>query len=306
MKILLTGASGQLGREMAPLLEQMGSVTGVDRDVPPGNTQMLQMDLGDFEAVDALLAKERPDVIVNAAAFTAVDPAEDHPDTAFRLNAGLPERLARWAAESGGFLFHFSTDYVFPGESDRPYREDDSVGPLNVYGESKLAGEAAVAESGCRHLVVRTSWVYSSHGNNFVLTMLRLADERPSLGIVDDQVGCPTWARNLAAAGGRMLERALREPGREKFHGLYHYRDGDTVSWYGFACEIFGIAREMGLLEAAPAVNAVTSGQFPQKAQRPGYSVLDVSRVRSDFGIEPAGLGESLRGCLAEVLNDRN
>ena len=306
MKILLTGASGQLGRELSTQLDPLGPVVPVDRDVPPGNEETVRLDLGDFNRVTSLLEDTRPDVIVNAAAYTAVDPAEDDREAAFRLNAELPHVLADWAAVNDRLLLHYSTDYVFAGTAERPYREQDATGPLNVYGESKLAGERAVAESRCRHIVVRTSWVYSGHGNNFVLTMLRLAAERSRLDIVGDQFGCPTWARNLAAASRRMLEKTASRAGDGLFTGLYHYCDGDAVSWYEFARAIVAIAEEIGLLDKVPGIAAITSKDFAQKARRPGYSVLDTSRIRQMFGIESASLRGSLRACLEEVMHARD
>ena len=306
MKILLAGASGQLGRELATQLAPLAELVCVDRDVLPGKEETVRLDLGDFSAVASLLEHTRPDIIVNAAAYTAVDPAEDDRETAFRLNAELPRALAGWTADNGSFLLHYSTDYVFPGTADRPYREQDDTGPINVYGESKLAGENAVAESGCRHIVARTSWVYSGHGNNFVLTMLRLAAERSRLAIVGDQFGCPTWARNLAAASRRMLEKSAAGFGNGPRGGLYHYCDEDAVSWYEFARIIVATAEEIGLLEQVPDIAAITSQEFAQKARRPGYSVLDTSRTRQSFGIEPAGLRGSLRACLEEVMHARD
>ena len=300
MKILLTGASGQLGQELTPLLASLGTLTRVDRDVLPGDTETLQRDLGEAESVNELLDQVQPDLIVNAAAYTAVDAAEDHSETAFLVNESLPANLAGWAAANDAFVVHYSTDYVFPGNGSRPYLEDDPTSPLNVYGDSKLAGELAVSGSGCRHLVVRTSWVYSSHGNNFVLTMLRLGSERPALGIVDDQLGCPTWARNLAKASCTMLNKAMAEKDG-RLDGLYHYSDGDAVSWFGFAREIFTVASELGLLASSPELSAVTSAEFPQKAERPRYSVLDVSRAARVFDVERPGLRASLQQCLGDL-----
>lgn len=304
MKILVTGACGQLGCELRPALRHLGDVTGIDREVPDATDRLLRQDLGDFATVEALLHRLRPDIIVNAAAYTAVDRAEDEPETAFRVNGELPGCLANWAKQNDALLLHYSTDYVFSGESERPYREDDSPDPLNVYGESKLAGERAVTESGCKHLVLRTSWVWSGQGNNFLLTMLRLAAERPSLDIVDDQVGCPTWARNLAGTSRRLIERTAGDPTGSPW-GLYHYSDAGVVSWFGFAQAIFAAAVESGILDAAPQLNAVDSKAFPQKAKRPAWSVLDTTRIRDCFDIVPAGLDESLARCLEELKNER-
>ena len=305
MKILLAGAAGQLGQELRPLLERMGTVVRVDRAVPHRDEGMLTQDLGEPGGVAALLDKVRPDLIVNAAAYTAVDAAEEHRDAAFRLNGELPGQLGHWAAAQNAFLLHYSTDYVFPGELDRPYVESDPVGPLNVYGESKLAGEQAVTASGCRHLTVRTSWVWSGQGSNFVLTMLRLAAERPELSIVDDQVGCPTWARNLAAASVNMMQQAA-SAGSGDLCGLYHYCDADAVSWFEFARRIFEIAVDLGLLDATPALTAVDSNGFPQKARRPAWSVLDATRAEQRFGIRRPDLDASLRTCLEEVRHARS
>jgi dTDP-4-dehydrorhamnose reductase len=299
VNILLTGASGQLGRELLPLLQHLGPVTGLDRAVVAGDSTTVQQDLANLDQLESLLNRLRPDLVVNAAAYTAVDRAETEPDAAFRVNAELPGCLARWARLNDSLLFHYSTDYVFSGEASAPYPEDAPTGPLNVYGESKLAGELAVTDSGCRHLVLRTSWVYSGHGNNFVLTMLRLARERPSLDIVADQTGCPTWARNLARVTTTLLEQP-GAPGSGR-SGIWHYCDRDAVSWYDFARAIFCTAQKLGLLDRLPATTAVTTSQFPQAATRPLYSVLDTSAIRADFGIEPASLRESLRACIEDM-----
>lgn len=295
MKVLLTGASGQLGQELAPCLQTLGEVVRVDRAAADDDRQTLQQDLGDLGRVEILLNRTRPDLVVNAAAYTAVDRAEEDSVAAFRINAELPGCLARWSQRNGCRLVHYSTDYVFSGESQRPYRETDPTGPLNVYGESKLAGERAIADSGCRHLVLRTSWVYSGQGNNFLLTMLRLARERPSLSVVADQVGCPTWARNLARVTGRLIAALGRDDDRV---GTWHYCDSGVVSWYDFARAIFTEAYAAGLLERLPETTAVPSSGFPQAARRPLFSVLDTSAICRDFGIEPATLEASLRSCI--------
>ena len=301
MKILLTGAAGQLGRELTPLLAGFGDIVRVDVHAPEGDPDMVLQDLGDLESVESLLDREKPDIIFNAAAYTAVDQAEDASELAQRLNAKLPARLATWAAANDSLLVHYSTDYVFSGEADRPLTEIDKPAPLNVYGESKLAGERAVLESGCRNIVLRTSWVYSSHGNNFVLTMLRLARERSSLSIVDDQAGRPTWARNLARVSSNM---ALLEGNTESAQGLDHYCDGGEVTWFGFASEIFRIGHQLGLIDSLPALTPVTSAEYPQKARRPGYSVLDTSKIEGELNVAVAGLEESLLACLGELTHE--
>jgi dTDP-4-dehydrorhamnose reductase len=302
MKILLAGASGQLGQELLPLLARYGEVTTVDLLVePPLSPERIRMDLSDLNRVEILLNRLQPDLIFNAAAYTAVDRAEDDSVLAFSLNADLPGCMARWAERNDAFLFHYSTDYVFDGQKDQPYQENDETGPLNIYGESKLAGEWAITASKCRHVILRTSWVYSGHGSNFVLSMLRLARERPSLNIVSDQTGCPTWARNLARVSsditGQLLQRKS-ETGRD---GLYHYCDSTIVSWYDFAHSIFSTAAELGLLEDQPETTAVESSEFPQIAQRPAFSVLDTTAVRQAFEIRQGELNESLKQCLREL-----
>ena len=304
MRILLTGAAGQLGRELGPRLAQFGEVVGVDRAQAPARTAIRQ-DLGEASAVNALLETVRPALIVNAAAYTAVDRAEAERDAAFRLNAELPGWLARWACANDIPLLHYSTDYVFAGDAQRPYREEDDAAPLNVYGESKLAGEEAVADSGCRHVTLRTSWVYAGHGHNFVLTMLRLAAERDMLEIVDDQAGRPTWARNLARVSGWIVQRWRGADAEGAPAGLYHYADATAVSWFAFAQRVFGIARRLGLTASTPELRAVDSGRFEQAAQRPAYSVLDTARIEQALEFRPAGLDESLEACLEEVRNDR-
>jgi dTDP-4-dehydrorhamnose reductase len=300
MNILLAGSSGQLGQELSPVLASLGAVTLVDRNVSAGDRETVKQDLAALNRVEILLNRTRPDIVVNAAAYTAVDQAENDTATAFRLNAELPGCLARWCERNDRLMVHYSTDYVFPGNSDRPYRETDPAGPLNVYGESKLAGELAVSASGCRHIILRTSWVYSTHGNNFVLTMLRLARERPELNIVSDQKGCPTWARNLARVTGRLISQ-VGTGNHEDLLGLYHYCDSGVVNWYDFAHAIFSTAQDVGLLRELPRMTPVQTSAFPQLAERPLYSVLDSSAVREAFGVEAAGLNESLQSCLEEL-----
>jgi len=304
MKILLTGAAGQLGQELQPLLEGLGDVTSVDRqfDGPP-SAMRLNQDLGDLNRVEILLNRLQPDLIVNACAYTAVDAAEKDSSAAFRLNADLPGCLARWTQRNGGLLFHYSTDYVFDGQNRQPYGEEDQPGPLNVYGESKLAGEWAIEASRCRQIILRTSWVYSGHGNNFVLSMLRLARERPALQIVKDQTGCPTWARNLAAVSDEIINQLIGKKQESGLDGLYHYCDETVTTWYDFACLIFTTAESVGLLDKSPETTPVDSSEYPQAAQRPARSVLDTTLIQKTFQINPRGLNESLTACLQELQN---
>jgi len=304
MIILLAGAAGQLGQELLPQLQQLGEVVPVDRASLPGIKNMHVQDLGDLNRVETLLNRFRPDIIVNAAAYTAVDLAEEDSALAFQVNQGLPQRLAQWCFRNDRLLLHFSTDYVFSGQAGRPYAENDPTGPLGVYGASKLAGEQAIGRSGCRHVILRTSWVYSGHGNNFLLTILKLARTRPSLSIVNDQSGRPTWARNLAGATRKVIEHlSSNDPGTEST-GVFHYCDSDAVSWYEFANEIFGIAHEAGILTKIPHTTPVPSAEFPQKAERPLYSVLDTSRIQDTFGIKPGGLRQSLQSCIKDLIEN--
>jgi len=301
MNILLTGAAGQLGSELLQLLPEWGKVTATDRDVPAGvQGTWLEADISDGGKLEVLLNRLRPGLIVNTAAYTAVDQAESEPRISFDVNADLPGRLAHWAKRNDSRLIHYSTDYIFDGKAEKPYLETDTPGPLNVYGESKLAGERAIESSGCEHATLRTSWVYSSHGKNFVLSMLALARRGLSLKVVDDQQGCPTWARNLALASATVIKE-WHTSGTVDRIGTFHYCDDQTLSWYDFARTVFSFAVNAGLLEAEPDLAPVPGSEFPQPASRPAWSVLDTSRIEEEFNIGSASFNRSLQAVINEI-----
>jgi dTDP-4-dehydrorhamnose reductase len=301
VNILLTGAAGQLGSELLPLLSEWGEVTATDRSEPADlKNNWLKADISDGGEPENLLNRLRPGLIVNTAAYTAVDQAESEPQTSFDINADFPGRLAAWAKKNNARLIHYSTDYVFDGNAARPYVETDTPDPLNVYGDSKLAGERAIAESGCEHVILRTSWVYSSHGKNFVLTMLDLARRGLSLKVVDDQTGCPTSARNLAQASISVI-REWQASGAGGRTGVFHYCDDSTLSWHDFARAIFSFSVSAGLLEKEPELAPVSGLEFPQPATRPNWSVLDTSKIANVFNIRPASFSGSLQAVIREV-----
>jgi len=301
MNILLTGAAGQLGTELLPLLNKRGRVTAMDRSTPlqpfPG---WVTQDLSDGGKLEVVLNRLRPELIVNTAAYTAVDLAEEDPETACDINAALPGRLAHWVQRNDARLIHYSTDYIFNGQADRPYREVDIPDPLSIYGDSKLAGERAIETAGCKHVILRTSWVYSSHGKNFVLSMLNLARRGLSLKVVDDQKGCPTWARNLALATDAVIGK-WQTAGQGGDDGVFHYCDNRALSWYGFASAIFALALEAGLLDKQPDISPVPSSGFQQPAQRPHWSVLDTSKIESGFDIKPSDFNLALQTVIEEI-----
>jgi len=271
LRILLTGATGQVGWELRKNLAPMGEVRAFDR---------YGLDLADAPPLAAAVRALQPDVIVNAAAYTAVDKAESERDLAFAVNATAPRVLAEEAKRIGAMLVHYSTDYVFDGDKASPYVENDPARPINAYGESKLAGERAIQATGCRHLILRTSWVYGPRGKNFFLTMKRLARERPELRVVDDQVGAPTSSIAIADATVQLLSKGTE--------GLYHMTAAGETTWCGFAREIL---RRVGL--ATPVVGIPTK-DYPTPARRPRNSRLDCSRLKAVSGIELAPWTEQL------------
>jgi dTDP-4-dehydrorhamnose reductase len=290
MKILLTGAAGQLGRELKRSLASLGEVVACDRS---------RLDLAAPDALRETVRAIAPAAIVNAAAYTAVDKAEGEPDLAAAINTTAPGILAEEAGRLGALLIHYSTDYVFDGTKSAPYTEDDPPAPLSVYGRSKLGGERTVAATGCRHLVFRTSWVYGLHGANFMKTMLRLGREwderRAPLRVVGDQVGAPTWTRHLADVTALALAR------RDPPVGLYHLAAAGETSWHGYAEAVFSEARNAGLLDSSPVVHRITSADYPLPAERPANSRLDCAKFRRDFGLALPDWRTGLADCLADA-----
>ena len=282
MKILLLGATGQVGTECLRSLAPLGELVVASRSgrLADGSASEIA-DFNEPRSLAGLVARMTPDVVVNAAAYTAVDLAETERDLAWRVNAEAPAVLARACAGNGALLVHYSTDYVFDGTATRPYREDDPTSPLGVYGASKLAGEEAIRNSGARHLILRTAWVYATHGKNFLRTMLRLGAECDTLRVVADQVGSPTSAALIADTTARLL--ALETPPA----GVRHLSSAGQTSWHGFAQAIFDLAREYGLLSNIPRVDPITTSEYPTPARRPAYSVLDGSRLAVDVGAPP-------------------
>lgn len=286
---LLLGPTGQVGHELRSTLAPLGTVVAAGRD---------RVDLTQPDTIREAVNEVGPDAIVNAAAYTAVDRAEDEPDVAHAINAIAPGVMAEAARDAGAWLVHYSTDYVFDGTASSPYREDDPTNPLGVYGRTKRAGEEAVRERGGRHLLLRTSWVYSDRRSNFLRTMLRLADERERLTVVDDQIGCPTWAGWIAAATASVLEAVLGADDPEENAGLYHLSSAGQTSWYGFARAIF--AR----FDRDVHVEPIPTEEYPTKAPRPAYSVLDTTRVRDTFGLDVPTWSEQLAALHGRTAPD--
>jgi len=294
LNFLLFGCNGQVGGELQKTLSSLGNVVALDVD----STEHC----GDFTKPDAIaetIRSIRPDVIVNAAAYTAVDKAESEPELAFLVNAQTPGILAQEAEKLGAWLIHYSTDYVFDGSGGEAWKETDAPNPLNVYGASKLQGERNIATTCSKYIILRTSWVYAAKGGNFAKTMLRLAQERESLSVVDDQIGAPTGARLLARLTADVIPKAMQNPG---LSGLYHAVAAGETSWYGYARFVIGGARQRGVAIKVSDENVrpVTSSQFPTPAKRPANSRLDTSKLEQAFGIK---LPDWQTG-VAEMLDD--
>ena len=293
MRILLLGKNGQVGWELQRALAPLGEL------VACGSAEA---DLRDPAALAGLVKRVKPQLIVNAAAHTAVDRCESEPERAMAINAQAPGLLAREAAALDALLVHYSTDYVFDGSGSRPWAEADATGPLNIYGRSKLAGEEAIRASGCRHLILRTSWVYAARGGNFARTMLRLAGERESLNVIDDQIGAPTGAELIADVTAHALRGVVRRP---DLAGTYHLAAAGATSWHGYATHVIEAARGMAAsaVEVAPdAIHAVPSTAFATPARRPLNSRLDCSKLQRAFDLHLPDWRIGVDRLLAELL----
>lgn len=280
MTVLVFGGNGQVGQELLRALRGVDEVVAATRSGRLPDGCICEMaDLAEPEFLVALLDRICPDVVINAAAYTAVDGAEREPEAAFATNAQAPGVIARWCASHGVPMVHYSTDYVFDGQGRAPYREGDATAPLGVYGTSKRDGEEAVRAAGGRHLIFRTAWVYASHGDNFLRTMLQVGAERDVLRVVADQFGTPTSAALIA----QVTVKALQHPGR--LSGTWHLTASGQTSWHGFAEAIFAQALAAGLIAKAPAVEAISSADYPTPAKRPSWSVLDNHKLQREFGL---------------------
>jgi dTDP-4-dehydrorhamnose reductase len=296
MTILLFGKGGQVGWELQRSLAPLGKLVTLSTD-----SQDLCGDFTDLEGIAQTIRTVKPDIIVNAAAYTAVDKAESEPELSRTINALAPAILAQEAKRSGAWLIHYSTDYVFDGSGDQPWSETDPTGPLSVYGKTKLEGEEAIRASGCQHLIFRTSWVYAARGGNFAKTMLRLAAERDTLNVINDQFGAPTGAELLADATAHATRLALQN---FNVSGLYHLVAGGQTSWYDYARFVIDYARDAGvdIKVAADAIQPISTSAFPTAARRPGNSRLDSSKFLNTFGLNLPPWQSGVTRMLTEIL----
>ena len=284
MRILVHGRSGQVGAALTQSLQGLGELIALDR---------AQLDLTNPDAIRTTLRELQPQIVINAAAYTAVDAAESDQAMAFQINAVAPRVMAEESERLGAALIHYSTDYVFDGGKQGAWMEDDATAPLSVYGHSKLAGEQAITDVGGTHLILRTSWVYGLHGKNFLLTMLKLAESRDSLAIVDDQIGAPTWALTIADATSAIIRDAGEPAQLAALSGIYHLCAGGHTSWFGFAQAIFSHAS----VQRKPQLRPITTAEYPTPAQRPHNSILNTDKFRRSFGDLPTW-DDALQTCL--------
>ena len=296
MKILLLGKNGQVGWELQRSLAPLGEVVALDRNPVDG----LSGDLSNLESLRATIRQVKPDVIVNAAAYTAVDKAESETELADRVNGAATGVMAEEAVASGAWLVHYSTDYVFSGQGVTPWQEADAVAPVNHYGSSKLAGEQAIIASGCKHLIFRTSWVYGARGNNFAKTMLRLAKDRETLSVIADQIGAPTGADLIADVTALAIQQVL---GRPELAGLYHLAAAGEVSWHGYASHVIDLAKAQGEELAVTTVSPIETTAYPTPARRPLNSRLDTQKLRDNFSLHLPDWQSGVTRMLMEVLN---
>lgn len=290
MRVLLTGANGQLGHCVQDLF-----IKSEYELIALGHAAL---DIGDADAVSSIIKALRPQAIINAAAYTAVDKAETEPELAAQINTLGPSNLARAAEEIDALLIHISTDYVFDGRKMTPYVETDATNPQSVYGKTKLDGELLVQRLCERHIILRTTWVFSEYGNNFMKTMLRLGRERDSLSVVADQIGCPTYAGDIAIACRALCEA---QSGDRIHHGLYHYGGDHDLSWHDFSVEIFRKAVELGVLARQPQLLKISSNQYPSLAERPAYSVLDSTRFVRHYSVPASNWKNALTQQLQKI-----
>ena len=307
-KILLTGKNGQVGHDLQRLLPRLGEVVALDRQ---------QLDLARPDEIHRVIREIRPTLIVNAAAYTAVDLAEKEQSLAQAINAEAPAIMAEETKRIGAALIHYSTDYVFDGSKNSPYEETDPTNPINAYGKTKLAGEQAIRDSGVHHLIFRTAWLYSARGKNFLLTILRLATERDELRIVNDQIGAPTWSREIASATAEVLQTIFDRTGNAspwaELSGTYHMTAGGETSWFEFAKAILEEAKKRatsptpwfaaathGKPLLAREVTPITTAEYPTPARRPAYSVLSNTHIARTFGIELADWRTQLHRACAD------
>lgn len=288
MKIMITGSKGQVGSCLARQLSGKVDLLAVDHN---------ELDITNQDAVLETVTKFGPDYIINAAAYTAVDKAEEEVKTSYAINCDGPRYLAEAAHTCGAVLLHISTDYVFNGEGTGAYKESSTTGPQGVYGKSKLAGELAVAAACEKHLILRTAWVFGEKGNNFVKTMLRLAEQCDALNIVGDQFGGPTYAGDIAAALIKMVEVASES--NESIWGTYHFSGLPHVSWYEFARAIFDAAERDGVLQAKPNLSPISTSEYPTPAKRPANSRMDCSKIQQRFNIQPSNWQHALHNISA-------
>ncbi|MXI45246.1 dTDP-4-dehydrorhamnose reductase [Pseudomonas moraviensis] len=296
MKILLLGKNGQVGWELQRSLAPLGELVALDRHLVDG----LSGDLSNLESLRATIRQIKPDVIVNAAAYTAVDKAESETELADRVNGLASGVMAEEAASLGAWLVHYSTDYVFSGQGVTPWQETDPVAPVNHYGASKLAGEQAITLSGCNHLIFRTSWVYGARGNNFAKTMLRLAKDRETLSVIADQIGAPTGADLIADVTALAIQQVTKRP---ELAGLYHLAAAGEVSWHGYASHVIDFAKAQGEELAVTTVNPIETTAYPTPARRPLNSRLNTQKLRNNFSLHLPDWQSGVTRMLREVLN---